>query len=255
MARQTWAVTGALAVCGVLVALSGVTAATTVVRFIVDDSYPPVLPGGVAGPGVRSDGNSEYFDYRIDPNHPLNWCVDAAPFSQGNLFVRLNRKLDGEAGVLRCNENLDSGGVNNGIPRNVTLTIGNDAVCDLLADPSTSLTVTDSANVDWNVSSSTGPCTLAENDNPRIRLATLYKARAKTTTVDFLTYMLNSTVSYEIRSDAPADIEVGLAPNQKVVTYAGTYHLVQFATGSRAKTVGPAFTMPVKMTFETSVVP
>ena len=155
MARPTWAVTGALAVCGILAAMSGVTAATRVVSFIVEDSYPPIS----AGPGVRSDGNPEFFDYRIDPYHPLNWCVDAAPFSQGNLFVRLNRKLDGEAGVLRCSDNPDSGGVALGIPRNVTLTIGNDAVCDLLAHPSTRLPVTDGANVPWNISSSTGPCT------------------------------------------------------------------------------------------------
>ena len=76
MARPIWAVSGALAVCGILAALSGVSAATTTVAsFLIDDAYPG------AGPGVRSDGKGEYADYRIDPTPPVNWCVDAAPFS------------------------------------------------------------------------------------------------------------------------------------------------------------------------------
>jgi len=93
MARPTRAVAGALAVCGILAALSGVTAATTVISFVIYDAP-------VGERGVRSDGNGGYFDYRIVPTTPLNWCVDAAPYTQGLLFVRLNRKLDGDAGEI-----------------------------------------------------------------------------------------------------------------------------------------------------------
>jgi hypothetical protein len=35
----------------------------------------------------------------------------------------------------------------------------------------------------------------------------------------------------------------------------GRYHLVTFAAGTKTKTVGPAFAMPVQMTFATNVVP
>jgi hypothetical protein len=199
MVRPTWGVTGALAVCGILAAWSGVVAATTVVRFVINDDFP-----GDGEPGVRSDGNPVYADYRIDPIPPVNWCVDAAPYSQGLLFVRLNRKLDGDAGVQRCSDYPDGGGVNMAIPRNITLTIDDDAVCDLLADPFAGLTVTDGGNLAWNIGSSSPPCTLATNDNPRIRLDTLYIARAKTTTIDFQTEMFGSPVSYVIRSDTAA---------------------------------------------------
>jgi hypothetical protein len=65
--------------------------------------------------------------------------------------------------------------------------------------------------------------------------------------VDFLTFNFGSTVSYEIQSDSAAPIvTVG---NTKTVTYTGTYHLVRFEPGARAKMVQPAFVMPVKMAF------
>lgn len=244
MARPTLGVTGALAVCGIVAALSGVTAATTVVSFKIHDGFP------LEAAGVRSDGNNEgeYSDYRIDPLPPLNRCVDAAPYSQGLLFVRLNRKMDGDAGVLHCSDP-DVGG----IPRNVTLTIDDQPVCDLLAaDLDAGLLVTDAANVAWNTALSTGPCTLARIDNLRIRLDTLYKARAKTTTIHFQTEMFGYPASYVIQSDAAATIT---GSNLKDVRYTGNYHLVRFAPGVKPKTVGPPFYMPVQMTFWTSTAP
>jgi hypothetical protein len=161
----------------------------------------------------------------------------------------LNRKLDGDAGVQRCSDNPDGGGVDLGIPRNITLTIDDDAVCGLLADPLAGLPVT------WTTGSSPLSCTVATNANPRIRLETLYKARAKATTIDFQTEMSGYPVSYVIRSDTAAVIALGQGQNEKVVAYAGTYHLVKFAAGTKPKTVGPAFYMPVQMTFTTSVAP
>ena len=144
------------------VAWSGVTAApTTVLSVTIDDTYP----GG--GAGVYSDaattptGTMVYADYRIG-SLPLNWCVEAEPAPPGNLFVLLNRKLDGPAGVLRCSENPDGGG-NPGVPRNFTLQIANEAVCDLLADPAAGLPLTDVGGVGWDASSSI-PCVLAQND-------------------------------------------------------------------------------------------
>ncbi|MGE0359859.1 MAG: hypothetical protein AB7H93_06590 [Vicinamibacterales bacterium] len=259
MARPTWAVTAAVATCGILAALSGVTAATTVVSFMIDDTFPALVAGGAAAaPGVTSDGLAEdgaYADYRIDPTPPLNWCVDAAPYSQGLLFVRLNRKLDGDAGVLRCTANLNPNVVSPvfGIQRNVTLTINSLDACDRLAEPDAGLPVKDSANADWNLSAKTLPCTLSSNHNPRIRLETLYKARAKATPIHFQTEMFEFPVSYVIQSEASAGIaSVG---NVKEVSYTGTYRLVRYAPGSKPKTVGPAFTMPVRMTLVTHPAP
>ena len=240
----------------VATALPGVTAQVrTVVSFAIDDGYPGSVPAG-SGAGVFSDASGTYFDYRIDPAPQLNWCVDAEPAPPGNLFIRLNRKLDGEAGVLRCSENLDgSGGMTNGVPRNFTLRIANDAACDELANSAAGLPLTDSLNDAWNVSGSALPCLLRTNENPRIRLGTLYKSRAKTTNVDFLTVMFTALTSYEIRSDGAATITPDpldpTDPTRKVIAYTGTFHLVRFEPGVKAKTVGPAFTMPVRMLFKT----
>lgn len=250
MAKPTWGVMAAMVVCGIFADWSNIGAATTVVSFVIHE------PTGVAGVRTDNVGDGTYEDFRINPSNPANWCVDATPYSQGLLFVRLNRKLDGDAGSLRCSDHLDGDG-NLGVPRNVRLTILNDQACDLLADPLAGLPVTDSASLPWNNTSSSGPCTVASNDNPRIRLDTLYKAKGKTTPIAFQTEMLNSLlypVSYVIESDAAASI-TSLAPNVKLVKYASTYHLVRFAPGQKPKTMLPAFTMPVEMTFVTSIAP
>jgi hypothetical protein len=228
---------------------SAAGAAATLVSFTIDDSYP-----GTTGPGVFSDaattGTTAYADYRIGPL-PLNWCVDAEPSSPGNLFIRLNRKLDGEAGVLRCSENQDNAG-NPGVPRNFRLRIAINDVCDRLADPAAWLPLTDASGGPWIPGSSSLPCVLPRNDNPRIRLGTLYKPRAKTTNIDFLTVMFDAPVSYEIRSDSEATIVPDpLDPTRKAVAYSGTFHLVRFEPGVKTKTVGQAFTMPVRMEFKT----
>jgi hypothetical protein len=98
----------------------------------------------------------------------------------------------------------------------------------------------------------TPPCVLPKNDNPRIRLDTLYKSKAKSTNIDFLTIIRDSVdgLSYEIRSDAPTAILA--SGTMKTVDYSGVnqkFLLVEFRPGLRAKTVGPGFRMPVRMTF------
>ncbi|MCA1563959.1 MAG: hypothetical protein LC804_28170 [Acidobacteria bacterium] len=124
-------------------------------------------------------------------------CVDAEPFPVGNLFIRLNRKLDGEDGVLRCSEQPADGG--GGVPRNFVLRVNSDQACQILSDPLAGLPVTDNVGQPWT--SGAGACIVARNDNPRIRLGTLYKSRAKTTPVDFLLVMFEHPVSFEVRSD------------------------------------------------------
>jgi len=241
----------AVSVTALFVAMTSVLAQSSLVTFTIDGTYPGSLPAP-SGAGVFSDaantGTDSYSDYRIDPHPYLNWCVDAEPSSPGTLFVRLNRKLDGDAGSLRCSENPRPDNAL-GVPREFVLKIANGAACDILADPLAGLPLKDAFGNPWTTGGST-PCVLSQNDNPRIRLGTLYKARARTTPVDFLTVMFDYPNSYEIRSDTEATITQNtLDPARRSVAYSGTFHLVKFALGAKAKTVGPAFMMPVKMEF------
>lgn len=244
-----------LSVTGLLVlgSMAAPSAGTTLVSFMIDDFFPVVGGAGVFSDGGGEPDTNSYHDYRLDPSPPVNWCVEAAPYSAGNLFVRLNRKLDGDAGTMRCTENPRSPGQANGVQRNFVLRISSDQACDILSDPAARLPLTDPAGAAWDEVSSVTPCTLAQNDNPRIRLGTLYKARARSTNIDFLTEMFqdpNSSEypnSYEIRSESAAPISSD--GNHKAVAYSGTFRLVKFEPGQRAKTVGASFAMPVKMDF------
>lgn len=244
---------------GLLVAgaLSAPTAQTRVVRFTIDDTHKS---GGGAGVfGDSADPQSvltSYADFRINQQDAANWCVDAEPFSPGNLFVRLNRKLDGEAGVLRCSENLNPNTGLLGVPRNFVLRIADDAACDILADPSAGLPVntyeatpTDPPTA-WVVdpTADNGTCVIARNDNPRIRLDTLYKSKARTTGVDFLLVMFGYPNSYEIRSVSTATISPNTSTH-KGVAYTGTFQLVKFEPGKKTANVGQPFAMPVRMDF------
>jgi hypothetical protein len=242
----------AVSVMALFVSMTSVLAQSSLVTFTIDGTYPGSVPAA-GGAGVFSDatntGTDTYSDYRIDPNPYLNWCVDAQPGSAGNLFVRLNRKLDGDAGSLRCSENPRPDGAF-GVPREFVLKIANDAACDILADPLAGLPLTDAYGNPWNTSGSLTPCVLLQSDNPRIRLGTLYKARPRTTSVDFLTVMFDYPNSYEIRSETEATItQNALDPARRSVAYSGTFRLVKFAPDAKAKTVGPSFMMPVRMEF------
>lgn len=218
-----------------------------VVSFTIDDSYP-----GQSGPGVFSDagetGASSYHDYRVDPQEYLNWCVDGEPAPPGNLFVRLNRKLDGAAGVLRCTENPRPDG-ELGTQRNFVLRIADREACGIASDPAAGLPVVDANGAPWAPGAPL-PCTIQRNDNPRIRLGALYKSRAKVTNVDFLLVMFGYPNSYEIRSDIDAPIKINpLSPNLRTITYDGTFRLVKFEPGQKARAVGRSFTMPLRMEF------
>ena len=73
-----------------------------VLTFTIDNA-----PAGYAlsGDGIPSaDSSGTYMDYRLasggaaDPNY----CVEASPSASGLTFIRLNRKLDGDAGYQYC---------------------------------------------------------------------------------------------------------------------------------------------------------
>ncbi len=228
-------------------ALAIPSAQSSVVSFTIDDAFPSAGGAGVSSDGTIT-GTNWYADYRINTADPLNWCVDAEPYPAGNLFVRLNRKLDGDAGVLRCTENPGPIPGEPGTQRNFVLRIANDAACDILSDPLAGLPLTDVNGEPWDTALSTGACVLAHSDNPRIRLATLYKSRARTTTIDFLTVMFDSPNSYEVRSESAAAITSN-GPGHKRVEYTGTFRLVKFAPGKKAQTVGQPFVMPVRIDF------
>jgi hypothetical protein len=240
----------AVSVIALFVAATSLLARSSLVKFTIDSTYPGHFAAG--GAGVFSDaansGTDTYSDYRIDPNPYLNYCVDAEPDSTGALFVRLNRKLDGDAGTLRCSENLRPDG-ELGVPREFVLKIADNTVCDILADPLAGLPLTDKDGLPWNTNGLL-PCVLSQNDNPRIRLSTLYKARARTTPVNFLTVMFDYPNSYVIQSDTEATItQDALDPARRSVAYSGTFRLVKYTPDTRAKTVGPSFMMPVRMEF------
>lgn len=59
---------------------------------------------------------------------------------------------------------------------------------------------------------------------------------------------LGNTTSYEIRTDTEATL-TAIGPNQRLVTYMGTGHLVEFRPGEKAQTVAEAFDLKHQMTF------
>ena len=206
------------------------------------DGYPASVGSSA---GVFSDGLGDYRDWTLDPpGIYTNWCVAAAPFSPGNLFLQFNRKLDGLSGTMRCTENERPDG-QLGRARQYVLRIANDTACEILRTANAGLQLWATGGVPWV--SGAGPCTIAESNSPRVRLGTLYKPNARSTNIDFLTYVDGAPTSFEIRSDANASIQS--MPGTKVVTYTGTFRLVRFDPGAKAKAVGPSFPMPVQMTF------
>ena len=225
-------------------AMAGMDAADEALRFTIDDNFPPLV-GSIRPAGVFSDGNPAYQDWRLDPPDDFtNWCVSAAPAPPGNLFLQFNRKLDGLGGTLRCTENPRPDGLY-GESRQFVLRINNNDACTILWTAPAGLMLWDQYEQPWV--SGAGPCTIRESSSPRMRLGTLYKPKASATNIDFLTYVDGSTSSFEVRSDNNATIQTSGAA--KTVTYSGTFHLVRFDPGVKAKTVGPPFTMPVRMTF------
>jgi hypothetical protein len=221
---------------GIAVFSPGVWAATVwVVTFTIDDG--PVY-------ALSSDGKGTYKDYRIDMGgeSDVNFCVEAD--ATRSLFIKLNRKLDGDAGVQRCDTTPDHF-YGTGVQRQYRLEIRNDSACaELGANNYLPMAMT------W-----TQPCVITGGINPRIRMGSLFAKTARFP-VDFLTTSPTeskaTSISYEIQSTANATIVAGPGDlsNIRTVSYLGTARLVKFSPfGEKPKAVAEPFELPFQMTF------
>jgi len=213
---------------------------TTVTSFSItgDNTYWGLLSDD------QDTGSNAYADYRIDSTtNQLNECVQAEP-TTGTLFIRFNRKLDGDAGVLHCDPAPGSH-----LPpsaRQYRLQINDPNICDLLGEADAGLAATGAL-----IENADGSCILLRSDNPRIRLTTAYKPRVKTTPVAFLITMFDYPVSWEIRTVNDATVTTGLGgnPAMRSVQYTGSVQLYRFAPNFKTRVVGPAFSLPFQMVF------
>lgn len=187
---------------------------------------------------VSGDTVSEYKDYRLadltNPND-VNYCVEASPSTTG-LFIRLNRKLDGDAGSLFCERQNVPGRIQT--PRTITLHIRSFDACNELHSANLPASyVVDDANPQDG-------CTFGNFDKPRIRISSdIYAKRTTSTPVAFLEETYNvSDIAYEVRTDTEAFITLdSMLPNRRTVSSAGTAHLVRFVPGQNEVAVVPSF--------------
>lgn len=212
-------------------------AAVSVVSFTIDEAAAPTY-------AVFSDkavtGTNEYKDYRLGTGEQtdLNFCLEAD--ASRSLFIRFNRKLDGESGVQRCDTPDDQYGA--GKQRQYLIEVRNQSSCQELGANGYLPAATA-----W-----TAPCVITGGVNPRIRMGSLF-AKSTKFPVDFLT--TNPTqdksvaISYEIQSVANATIVAGPGDlsNVRTVSYSGTAKLVKFGGGTSF--TGEPFPLPFKMTF------
>lgn len=186
---------------------------------------------------VFSDAvEADYQDYRLgtglesDPN----FCVEASPNST-LLFVRLNRKLDGDDGFMRCDTPTHE--YSQGKQRQFTLKIRNDSACwELWTNGYLSAN-----SADWHQ-----PCDMTGGPNPRIRLGNLWAKSPRFPVLFHTTNPSGGSVTYVVETDA--NVTVTGPGNSKVVTYGGTARLHKFAPNA----VGPvaeAFQLPFHLTF------
>lgn len=228
------AVTMAAALCaGAAVLATDTVGAASVwlVSFTIDGSYlddqvDVISDLGEAGP----DGwvPLPYQDYRLlsDP-HPSP-CVEAQPSPTGALHAVFNRRIDGIG--TPCNP------------------VQSDRQFRIAVDAPTACSRLFAAYGDSAVSLyPDGTCELLYNDNPRVRVGSLF-AKALRTPVAFLTQMTGRSTSYEIRTDGDAMI-TAIGPNQRVVVYMGRARLFEFAPGQKTRAVADSFSLRHQMTF------
>ncbi len=222
---------------------SPVTRAATVwvVSFTIDDTPVTNDPNAVSSV-ADSAGTPDYKDYRLGSGQQSdpNFCLEAD--ATRNLFIRFNRKLDGDAGVQRCDTPNDEHGV--GVQRQYRLEVRNNSACvELGANnylPEAS---------EWNA-----PCEITGGVNPRIRMGSLFAKGAKFP-VDFLTTSptedKSTAISYEVQSIGNATIVPGPGDLSivRTVSYSGMARLVKFGAGSKPATVAEPFPLPFQMTF------
>jgi len=185
-----------------------------VLSFVIDDTM-----------AVRSDGNGPYMDFRVPGAGAINYCVDAALDGSGGAFIRLNRKLDGDAGYQYC-------GMFGGTPRQFTLSITDSSACNAIANMP-------------------APCSVTGSDKPRIRLDNVFASKPSKTPLAFLILSYDESINYVVRTDADATVtQLYGDPDKRAVTYSGTARVWQ-----GANTVGGAFSLPLHIDFVRSSVP
>jgi hypothetical protein len=175
----------------------------------------------------HDDVGPEYQDYRLEGG---DHCVEAT--LSGGLFIRFNRKLDGDAGTQYC-------GLSPGLPRprQYAVTIPDATACQELSD-------------NGYPTGPGAPCVISDTDNPRIRITNdIYGKRTTRTPVAFLTKWYDAArTSYEVRTETDATVEPD-GPDTRIVTYSGSARLWRFRAGEKAKAVADAFPLPFQMTF------
>jgi hypothetical protein len=233
-------VAGAL-IIGLTVVSPLLNAAATVwlISFTIDDGYP-VKGDGLTAPG---DIPGTYKDYRLGTGQPddVNYCLEASP-SANLLFIRLNRKLDGDSGTQYC-------GRNGGSPRQFFVTINDDTACSELWSHGYNFYVDPQGQ--RQETGPDAPCIFTGADKPRIRISNDPYARQTTTTpVGFLSKWYDeSLTSYELRTETNAVVEkAGLDPSMRIVRYSGTARLWRFEPGVREGAVTQPFALPFHIT-------
>lgn len=224
--RRQRIVLACLFILGAVVVAGAAKGATVqVLTFSIDEMTTP--PNAVFAVGA-----DPYKDYRLSSGlSDPNYCVEASPDSSGFTFIRLDRKLDGDAGSQFCD-------VFGGTKRQYSLTIAAaDACLELYTNG-------------YAATSGSG-CTFIGQDMPRIRLAKLFASKVTKTPVAFLSMFYDqSRVSYEVRTDSDATVTTFMnSTNNRMVRYTGTARLVKFSPGASATPVASSFPLPFHMTF------
>jgi hypothetical protein len=213
---------GAL-VLGLTIVSHALGAAPTVwlMTVTIDDSIDPEQPYAVS----HDELGPTYEDYRLDGG---DYCVEATV--SGGLFIRFNRKLDGDTGTQYC-------GQSGGSPRQFAVAVSSASACAEL----------------WSHGYPTGPdapCVITDTDNPRIRITNdPYGKRTARTPVAFLTKWYDDyRTSYEVRTETDA-VVTSDGPDRRIVTYSGSARLWRFEAGAKPKAVADPFPLPFHMTF------
>jgi hypothetical protein len=228
----------AIAGCGLLLAVCpiGMTAAakpsaTAVATFWFEDGFD------LAGDGLGAETPSTlglYKDYRLATagTDDINYCVEAGPDATG-LFIRLNRKLDGDAGFQYCDTYAPPSTTR--LKRDITLHIRSAVACEELENAPPGYVTSDGGS----------GCYFGHFAKPRIRIsADVFGKRTTSTPVSFLEKSDNdSDISYEVQTDANAAVTANnpTNPNQRRVFSMGTAHLVKFVPGEKSSAVGASF--------------
>jgi hypothetical protein len=228
-------------ILGLAVASPTLYAAATVwlITFTIDEGYP------VYGDGLAASGDiaGTYKDYRLGTGQPndANYCVEASP-SANLLFVRLNRKLDGDSGTQYC-------GLYGGSPRQFFVTINDRTACYELSSHGYGSYVDPQGQT--HLTGPEPPCIFTGAEKPRIRISSdLYAKRTTTTPVAFLSkwYDVYRT-SYELRTETDATVvKAGLDPSMRIVRYSGSARLWRFESGVTETPVLQPFALPFQMT-------